>query len=198
MDCRPMGKMKTAIICGNGPSYNEMPQELLLQYDSFGVNYCAFQPTYFVCVDHAILTEHHRKIYPLAAGAKRAFLAAKEYGSSDLYDLKNVTLVRKDEDAFKDEKFFSGLTVAYVALKMAFYLGYEEIILWGIDHSPNWEHYDPTYPPGDRDRRQWRMEMMELHYAIANKVYNDSGRRIINYSHPSKLDAIFERGKENK
>lgn len=185
--------MKTCLIMGNGLSLNDMPQELLLQMDSFGVNYAPFQPTYYVCVDHAILTEHHAKIYHLAAGAKTAFLAAKEYGSSNLYNLKNVMLVSKDDNHFREEHYFSGLTVCYVALKMAFHLGYDECHLWGIDHDDTWKHFRDDYPPGDVDRRDWRMSEMRYHFALAQKVYAAAGRRIINHSHPSKLDAIFPR-----
>lgn len=185
--------MKTCLIVGNGPSYNDMPRELLLKHDSFGVNYAPFQPTYFVCIDTDILTNSWRKIYDLAAGAKIAYLSLKHEGSSPLYDLPNVQMVTHDKGAFAGEKYFSGLTVTYVALKMAFYLGYERVDLWGVDHSADWKHYREDYPPGDVDRRQWRMEMMEYHYALAQRVYTLAGRRIINYSHPSKLDAIFQR-----
>jgi len=186
--------MKTAIICGNGPSYNDMPKDLLLKHDSFGVNYCDFQPTYYVCVDTAILMEHWRKVYDLAAGGKIAYLSLRHDGSSPLYELPNVQMVTHDKGAFLGEHYFSGLTVTYVALKCAYYLGFEEVHLWGVDHSADWKHFRDDYPPGDTDRRAWRMSEMEYHYALARKVYNANGRRIINHSHPSKLDSIFQRG----
>lgn len=190
--------MKQCIIMGNGPSLLEMPHELLWEMDSFGANYCPYQPTFYTCVDHNILTTNSEAVYPLAAGAKIAFLAAKEAGSSRLYDLPNVQLIAKDAYAFKQERFFSGLTCTYVALKMAYYMGFDEAHLWGVDHSPDWAHYRDDYPRGDIDRRLERMEGMFQHYRYAASVYNQAGRRIINHSHPSKLDAIFERGKENQ
>lgn len=186
---------KKCLIMGNGASLNGMPLEMLTKYHSFGVNYCPHQPIYYVCVDHDILINHAEEIYPLAEGAKIAFLAAKEYGSSELYRLTNIRLVSKDDNHFREEHYFSGLTVTYVALKMAFHLGYDEVHLWGVDHSADWKHYRDDYPPGDIDRRAWRMEEMFYHYKLASKVYNQAGRRIINHSFPSKLDGIFERGK---
>lgn len=189
--------MKKAIIMGNGPSLNEMPCRYVDRIPAFGVNYCKYYPDYYVCVDHEILTKHHEKIYPVAKRAQVAYLAQKEQGTSNLYDLPNVQLVTHDKDAFKDEHYFTGLTVVYVALKMAYYLGFEEVHLWGVDHSADWAHYRADYPPGDTDRRAWRMAEMEYHYALAQRVYNQAGRVIINHSHPSKLDAIFPRvGKE--
>lgn len=191
--------MKKCIIMGNGPSLNDMPSDYLTSMPSWGVNYCPHRCTYYVCVDHTILTRHHDKIYPLAKQAKAVYLAQKEYGSSNLYELPNVRLVGHDTAAFADEHYFTGLTVVYVALKMAYYAGFEEVHLWGVDHSADWAHYRPDYPPGDRDRRAWRMAEMEYHYALAQKVYNQAGRVIINHSYPSKLDAIFQRvGKESK
>lgn len=187
--------MRQCIIMGNGESLNDMPLELLLQMPSFGVNYALHQPQYYVCVDHDILINHHEKIYNLVAGAEIAYLALKEDGSSRLYDLPNVAMVTHDKGAFVGEHFFSGLTVTYVALKMAYYLGFHEVHLWGVDHSAGWEHYRDDYPPGDVDRRAWRMAEMEYHYALAARVYKAAGRRIINHSYPSKLDAIFDRQK---
>lgn len=181
------------LILGNGLSLNELPESVFLSMPSFGVNYCPYQPTFYCCVDHEILTVHHRKIYNLAAGAKIAYLALKEDGSSDLYDLPNIQMVTHDKGLFLGEHYFSGLTVTYVALKAAYYLGFDEVHLWGVDHSPKWEHYKDDYPRGDVDRRAWRMAEMEFHYTLAAKVYNKAGRRIINHSRPSLLDTIFER-----
>lgn len=185
--------MKKCVILGNGPSLNEMPQELLLQMDSFGANYCPYQPTYYVCVDTDILLNHWIELYPRAAGAKKCFLSERHRGSSPLYTMPGVELVTHDKDAFVDEHFFTGLTVTYVALKCAFYMGYDRVDLWGVDHSPAWDHYRADYPNGDIEHRAQRMQVMEYHYALAAKVYNQSGRQIINHSRPSKLDAIFPR-----
>lgn len=187
--------MKQCVIMGNGPSLNDMPLDLLLNMDSFGSNYCPHQPTYFVCVDTTLLMTRWQAVYDLASHAKKAFLSAKHDGSGPLYELPNVQLVINDQQVFRTEHYFTGLTCTYVALKMAYYMGYEEVHLWGVDHSRDWAHYRPDYPRGDIDRRGWRMTEMEFHYALAMKVYSLAGRRIINHSMPSKLDAIFERAK---
>jgi len=185
--------MKKCIIMGNSPSLNELSPAVFASMPSFGVNYCPHRCTYYVCVDHEILTRHHARIYQTARQAKIAYLAQKELGSSNLYELPNVKLVTHDREAFFTEHYFSGLTVVYVALKMAYYAGFEEVHLFGVDHSADWKHYRADYPPGDVDRRAWRMAEMEYHYALAAKVYNKAGRVIVNHSHPSKLDAIFKR-----
>lgn len=185
--------LKECLILGNGKSLLDVPEFMLATYPSFGVNYCFYQPNFYVCVDHDILTAHWEEIYHFAKAADFAFLAAKEKGISPLYELPQVCLVTHDKSAFKAEHFFSGMTVTYVALKMAYYLGFETVHLWGVDHSPAWDHYRGDYPAGDIPRRAALMAEMEYHYALAAKVYNSAGRRIINHSFPSNLDAIFER-----
>lgn len=185
--------LNECLILGNGKSLMDVPSFILDTYPSFGVNYCYYQPNFYVCVDHDILVNHWQKVYEYAHGADFAFLAAKEKGTSPLYDLPQVCLVSNDKLAFKGERYFSGMTVVYVALKMAYYLGFETVHLWGVDHSPTWEHYRSDYPAGDIARRAALMAEMEYHYALAAKVYNKAGRRIINHSHPSNLDAIFQR-----
>jgi hypothetical protein len=186
--------MKTCIIMGNGKSLNDMPLDLLLKYDSFGVNYAKHQPTYYVSVDTDILLYNWQKVYDLAAGAKTAYLSLKHDGSSPLYKLPHVQMVTHDKGAFIGEKYFSGLTVSYVCLKIAYYMDFDIVHLWGIDHDKNWSHFRPDYPPGAVDRRQWRMDNMIWHYQHAMNVYAKAGKRIVNFSHPSELDSIFERG----
>ena len=185
--------MKECLILGNGKSLMDVPDIMLDTYPSFGVNYCLYQPNFYVCVDHDILTNHSDEIYRFARDADFAFLADKEKGTSRLYKLPRACLVTNDNADFKAERYFSGMTVVYVALKMAYYLGFETVHLWGVDHSPTWDHYRKDYPAGDVARRAALMAEMEYHYALAAKVYNHAGRRIINHSHPSNLDAIFER-----
>ena len=185
--------LKECLILGNGKSLLDVPEFMLSTYPSFGVNYCLHQPNFYVCVDHDILTNHWNEIYTFAKDADFAFLSAKEKGTSPLYELPQARLITKDKTAFREERFFSGMTVTYVALKLAYYFGFETVHLYGVDHSPTWDHYYPGYPSGNVDRRAALMTEMEYHYRLAQKVYNQAGRRIINHSYPSKLDAIFER-----
>ncbi len=185
--------LKECLILGNGKSLLNVPEFMLNTYPSFGVNYCIYQPNFYVCVDHDVLINDWEKIYDFAKNADFTFLAAKEKGTSPLYDLPNACLVTNDKSAFRSERYFSGMTVVYVALKMAYYLGFETVHLWGVDFSKEWDHYRSDYPPPTNPARDALMEEMFYHYSLAAKVYNQAGRKIINHSYPSNLDAIFER-----
>lgn len=187
--------MKTCLIVGNGLSFNDMPKGVLESAPTFGMNYCGFQPTYYVCVDSDVLEKHFDEIRPFVDGAKIAYISglvdiSKYYVGRDTVPF--VQLVAKDLQSFKAEQYMSGFTSAYVALKCAYYLGYNDVHLWGIDHSLDWTHYIADYPAGAKDRAR-RMAVMEFHYQLAASVYARAGRTIINHSAPSKLDKIFRR-----
>lgn len=180
------------LIFGNGPSLNRMPLNMLAEMQSFGMNYCPHQPTYYICVDTDVLTNHAEEIRPLVTGAKIAYLSGLHVGVDSFYNCDNVQLVEKDKQSFKAEQFFTGFTAAYVALKIAYYMGFDQVHLYGIDHSADWAHYRPGYPSGAPDRAR-RMRVMETHYMLASSVYARAGREIINHSNPSALDKIFQR-----
>lgn len=185
--------LKECLILGNGKSLLELPESMLNTYPSFGVNYCLYQPNFYVCVDHDILINHWSEIYDFVRNADFSFLPAKEKGTSPLYDLPQVCMVIGDKRAFREEHFFSGMTVTYVCLKLAYYMGFETVHLYGVDFSKEWDHYRADYPSPTNPARESLMAEMYYHFSLAAKVYNSAGRRIINHSHPSKLDAIFER-----
>jgi hypothetical protein len=183
---------ETCFIIGNGPSFNRVPKGLLESVPTFGMNYAGFQPRYYVCVDNDILTHHADEILLLVKNARIAFLSALVPLPFDWDKLPNIQLVAKDEQSFKAEQFMSGMTSAYVALKCAYYLGFEEVHLYGVDHSPAWEHYRPDYRIGKKTNYM-HMSIMEFHYQLAMNIYSRAGRRIINHSQSSKLDKIFRR-----
>ena len=66
---------KTCFIIGNGPSFLRAPMDYPEDVQTFGMNYCGFQPDYYVCIDQDVITKNADKIRPLVQGAKVAFLS---------------------------------------------------------------------------------------------------------------------------
>ena len=100
-----------------------------------------------------------------------------------------------------------GYTVTYVALQVAFYLGFTEIALVGCDHTfsskglPNSTIIQQTtesnhfilnyFPPGS----QWQLPDLsgsEFHYEIAREVCRAYNRTIVNATDGGKLE-VFPR-----
>lgn len=201
-DLSNLSSQETAIVMGNGESLNSMPKKILNKYESFGVNYinlCGINPTYYICIDTDVLRDHSDMIIDVASKAKRAFLS-ENYAKSDLHDTKklytlgNISLVGGDTNVFKGEKAMSGHTGVYVALKMAYYIGFKTILLFGVDHDAEWKHCIEDYPIGVKTS-EGKKSNMRWHFNYANQIYKSSGRSIYNFSLPSKLDDenIFER-----
>jgi len=198
---------ETAIVLGSGKSLNDIPRELLEKYPSFGVNHIyllPFQPTYFCSIDSLYLQKYAREMRPTAERAKIAFineklLGAPGIGLRELFELDNACLYGEDTVAFPGEYAFTGETVAYVALKIAYAMGFTTVLLVGCDRDEDWEYFSKDYPAEHieiRSKLNWEAKKrgMEHHFAIAGLVYQDDGRRIINFSIPSKIDEYFERG----
>lgn len=189
-------KEETAIIMGNGGSLKTVPKELLEKYPTFGTNniyLMPFQPTYYVCVDSRVLKDYPNQIYATVAQSQVAFLSDEfASGPEKLYRLENVCLCNQKTVRFPGEFWWTGGTVTYVALKIAFVMGFGTILLVGCDWDDKWKHFSDEYPsafaPKDYRKKQ------EYHLGIAGHVYQDAGRRIVNLSPPSVLDEYYERG----
>jgi hypothetical protein len=91
-------------------------------------------------------------------------------------------------------RVYEGCTVTYVALQLAFYMGFETAILIGVDHSfktqgpPNQpvisEGEDPNHFHPDYFGKGfvWQLpdyECSERAYRMARKTYEDHGRRVV-------------------
>lgn len=193
-------KGETAIVIGNGDSLKSVPEELLNKYISFGSNLIhmfPFQPTYFGCVGTKYLTQYADVIYDTAAKADIAFLSSfhldKDIPSlQKLYSLDNVELIYRDTATFPGEYIMTGGTVTYVALKIAFFMEFETVLLVGCDHNEDWAHFYGNHLNKPPSEKEWRE--MTYHYCVAGEIYKEAGRRIVNLSLPSRLDEIFERG----
>jgi len=192
---------ETVVVMGNGASLKDVPIELLHKYPTFGTNHIyvlPFQPTYYVCVDELLLDTYPHKIYDVVAQSNIAFLS--DYFSNSmmpstwrLYQLPNV--VRYDEYTqwFPGEAWVAGGTVTYVALKMAYGMGFDTVLLVGCDRDKEWNHFSDDYPAlGDRNQRI--LDGQEYHLRLVGEAYKKDGRRIINLSPPSALDEFYERG----
>jgi hypothetical protein len=102
-------------------------------------------------------------------------------------------------------RLWEGATVTYVALQLAFYFGFSEVILIGVDHSfatkgkPNTtitsegddpNHFNPKYfGKGFR----WQLpdlETSEIAYKIARRAFEADGRKVLDATIGGKL-AVF-------
>ncbi|MBN2044473.1 MAG: DUF115 domain-containing protein [Anaerolineales bacterium] len=205
-------KGERCVIIGNGPSLKHTDVSKIKDEYTFGMNriYLAFpewgfETSYFVSINDLVIEQCAGEIralrmpkflswhsHPHIAPAADLMFLYTTY-----YDPKFATDVRG--------RLWEGATVTYVAMQLAYYMGFEEVVLIGVDHSfkqkgePNKtvisegddeSHFDPKYfGKGFR----WQLpdlETSELAYRRARQVYEAAGRRIVDATVGGKLDVF--------
>jgi hypothetical protein len=190
------------VLMGNGPSLNDTDLSLLKNETTIGLNKIHllfpkidWQPTY--------ITSYIREV---VAQARDAYM-----------DLKMPLFISQDgKDLVEDRKYptyfygpnrrfsFSmdpakdvsvGFTVTYVAMQLAFYMGFKKVILVGMDHNFKYEgepskwqvlekecpgrHFASNYFEAGQKWESPNPKMIELHYSLAKGVYEYCKREIV-------------------
>ena len=211
---RYLGK-STVVLC-NGPSLNKVDFDLIGENCfTFGLNKInllfersSFRPSCVVAVNPFVI-EQNRDFYnetdiPIfldSAGIQKGWIRPR----------KNVVFLHSSSqpNGFARDCSISinqGYTVTYVALELAFHMGFKQIALVGADHTfatngpankivdgetVDNSHFDPRYFANVK----WQLPDLfesEVAYARANNVYNAHDRKIFNCTDGGELE-VFER-----
>lgn len=216
---RNIHRGERCFILANGPSLRKMDLSLLDGEITFGLNRIylladerGFSPTYYVCINELVLDQFHDDIKILTMPKflnwnRRALLDPQR---RDVHYLR-IKLGLKDH--FSDDisqPITSGGTVTYVALQIAYYMGFETVILIGLDHSyrakgiPNravvrhqeedQDHFHPDYFPKGSMWQPPDLIRSEIAYQLARDAFEHKGREIIDATDGGKCQ-IFQKGK---
>lgn len=105
------------------------------------------------------------------------------------------------------EVIFESATVTNVALQLAYYMGFSDVVMIGVDHSfaskgePNStvttkefdaNHFSADYFPKGFKWQLPDLETSERGYGLARKVYEADGRKIVDATVGGKLE-IFDK-----
>jgi hypothetical protein len=202
---------KRCFIIGNGPSLKNTDLSLLKDEVTFGLNRIyllfdeiGFETTYHVAVNKLVLEQTSEELSRLSIPSFVSWDSqdALKFRRNMMY-LRPVHLSGPRFFKNIDDGIWEGATVTYVAMQIAFYMGFEKVILIGVDHSfetkgkphttvvsqgddPN--HFSPHYF-GEGFRWQLPdLETSELAYRIADHVFTSSGRDIVDATVGGKLD----------
>jgi hypothetical protein len=204
---------KAVIVC-NGPSLNDTDLSLLSGTFTFGLNKINlifprndFRPSCIVAVNPFVIIQNadffNATSIPL-------FLDSYAKSQKVVNPLPNICYLHSGPRGFAQDCSISisqGNTVTYVAMQLAFHMGFEKVALIGCDHSfavsgpanktvraqgEDRSHFDPHY---FAEGSQWQLPDLiesEASYQRARRVYEFHGREIINATLGGKLE-IFER-----
>jgi hypothetical protein len=169
-----------------------------------------FETSYHVCINELVLEQFAPDIGRMSMpkflnwNRRRLFDAGSE-------GVSFVRISPRLADGFSLDprrSIFGGGTVTYAALQIAFFMGFAEVILIGVDHSfvergtPNdvqvrlaaqdLNHFHPNYfPPGSR----WQLPDLrrsEIAYELARRAYEAASRRILDATVDGRCP-VFER-----
>jgi len=216
-------------IVGNGPSLNKCDLSLLADEFSFAVNAIfyktdemGFVPSYYVVEDNHVIHDNlerikqfHRPRHRFFPSVYRPFIGEHEDTS---YFQMNRGFYEPTSPHFREPRFskdasqklYTGQSVTYFNLQLAYYMGFTEVYLIGMDFSyvipdsakvkgleiesteddPN--HFHPEYFGKGKKWHDPQVDMVGRCYEHAKQVFEADGRAIYNATIGGHLE-IFPR-----
>jgi hypothetical protein len=199
-------------IIGNGPSLRNTDMSRLRNESTIGMNRIylmfpelGFSTTYYLSINDLVIEQCAADIQALKIPR---FVSWRSHRwlrpDDDLYYLYTTyTGPRFAKNAAN--RLWEGATVTYTALQVAFFLGFDQVILIGVDHNfttqgkPNTtvvsqgddpNHFSPAYfGKGFR----WQLpdlETSEAAYRMAKAAYEKAGRQVLDATVEGKLQVF--------
>jgi hypothetical protein len=185
----------------------------LANEDTFGLNRIdlvkrrlGHTPTYVVSINDLVVEQFADEILGVGRPSFISWHARKFVAA--VYEAIYLPTTRAREFSFDPRRsVWEGGTVTFVALQLAYFMGYHTVILIGVDHSfatagrphkqvtsggadPN--HFDPSYFGKGAKWNLPDLDRSELAYEMARKAFEDDGRRILDATNGGHLQ-IFEK-----
>lgn len=201
-------KGEDCFIIGNGPSLNNMDLKELQAYHTFGLNkiYLIFDRvnlnlSYHVSVNPLVIEQSAKEFERLSCPSFLSYRAAFNL----VAPLKHIFFIATGGTfTFRNEimrEINEGGTVTFVAMQIAFYMGFRKVFLIGVDHNfktkgnPNDKQFlsgkDPNhFHPEYFSNKEWHLpdlESSELAYHLAKFHFNLDGRQIYDATLDGKL-----------
>jgi hypothetical protein len=206
-------------IIGNGPSLKKTDLSYLKDEFTFGLNRIylmfaelGFSTSYYLSINSLVIEQCAQDILALSvprflSWRSRQFIreamgAESRLPSDPPLSFLHTTYTGKKFARDASGRIWEGATVTYVAMQLAFHMGFKQVILIGVDHNfktkgrPNTtivsegddpDHFDSSYfGKGFR----WQLpdlDTSEIAYHIAHQEYTNADREILDATIDGKL-----------
>ena len=199
-------------IIGNGPSLKHMDLSPLSEYYTFGLNkiYLIFEQVQldlsYLVATNPLVIEQSKEVYEEQLKFPMFLSHTGSEGviddRSNIYRLHTLNTWSFYDDI--TQPICEGNTVTYVAMQIAFFMGFERVFLIGVDHSfkqsgashetqvyqgDDENHFHPDYFKGQK----WQLADVygsEVSYHMANYHYQKANRQIFDATKGGKLDVF--------
>ena len=197
-------KGKRCFIVANGPSLLKTNLDLLEDEYTFGMNRIylnfersTFRPTYHVTVNELILEQWADEISQLKMPKFLNWNRRSYYGDPDskTYFLKSKMAINDSFQYNLTRPVIFGATVTFVALQLAYYMGFQKVILIGLDHNytdkgipsktetrtPEHDesHFHAQYFPKGFKWQLPDLLRSEIEFEITRKAFEADGRDVL-------------------
>lgn len=206
-------KGEKAIILCNGPSLIKTDLSKLGQIKTFGLNKInllfdksEFRPTYIISINKYVI-EQNKNFF----NTTNIPLFVNSSSSNIVKSRDNICYLHTSlQNKFAKDisvSLYSGGTVTFVAMQLAYHMGFSEIALIGCDHnfvtkgpsnkviesqSEDVNHFDSRY---FSDGKHWQLPdlpLSEYSYSMAKEAFELDGRKIYNATEGGLLE-VFPR-----
>jgi len=198
------------IIAANGPSLNDIDMNLLGDQIVIGLNRGYLKEdlpiTYLVACNGSVLKQFGDEIINVPTEA--TFITPYD----NLWKPHVYGMTYTPEEIYNenfDSPIYQGHTVTYVALQLAYYMGFTSVAIVGLDHyfpraegkkdndvvisdSDDTDHFSPDYFGVGVEWAYPNLGKSEEAYQLAKEAYENDGRMIYNCSTVTKCD-VFDR-----
>ena len=196
-------------VIGNGPSLKQTDLGRLRDEFTFGMNRIylgfpemGFQTTYFLTVNSLVIEQCTQDIRLLTMPRFVCWRSHAVIGPAPDLNFLHTTYTGPKFATDARGRLWESATVTYVALQLAYHMGFEKVFLIGVDHNysaqgkPNTtivsqgedrDHFKPNYfGKGFR----WQLpdlETSERGYHMARQAYEEAGRQVLDATVGGKL-----------
>ncbi|MFC3714807.1 6-hydroxymethylpterin diphosphokinase MptE-like protein [Luteimonas soli] len=221
-------KGRRCFILGNGPSLNKVDFSKLRDEVTFGVNSFflmtrsnGFHPTYFVVEDNLVFKENMEEIDAYSGVTKILPIQyAEQLKCKDdcyvfemeqsFYNKNSRFFAVPQFNASPEPRFYCGQSVTYINMQLAYYMGFDQVVLLGMDfsysipgdHSQSGNHIhsqgdDPNHFHKDYfgKGKTWkdpRLGRVLRSYHRAKFAFESEGRSMVNGTEGGRLE-LFDR-----
>jgi hypothetical protein len=210
---KDLHKNERCVIIGNGPSLLETDLSLMESEITFGLNKVflllpriSWEPSYVVSYVPDVVNqsrEEFRKLrMPLFLSKEGRDLLGHRDGETHHFGLLKRFLFSLNPQ----KEICVGHTVTYVTLQLAFFMGFRQVILIGVDHSFGYDgppdkwhviekpsksrHFDENYFAPGQTWQAPNLKMAEAHYRLARDVFLYFDREVVDCTVNGKLQVF--------
>lgn len=212
-ELRDKYRNRRAFIIGNGPSLKNTDLSILRHEFTFGLNRIylmfpslGFMTSCLVSVNDLVIEQCRTEMQALSIPRFLSWRSHRFFPTaSPIPELPTFLYTTYESPIFSRDvrgRVWEGATVTYVALQLAFHMGFQQVVLIGVDHDFTSkgqanrtvvsEGDDPNHFSADYFGKGFRWQLpdlvtSEIAYRMAYEAYSKAGREVLDATVGGKL-----------